>query len=114
MSELKNLKCEACRPDAPKVTKEQIAEYQPAIPDWELIFEDGVDKLKRIYKTKNYGETLSLVNKIADLAEEVDHHPVMLFEFRQLTVYWWSHEMSGLHVNDFILSARCDEAYENQ
>ena len=32
--------------DAPKVTPEQIAEYQPSIPEWNLIQEEGVDKLK--------------------------------------------------------------------
>ena len=29
--------------------------------------------------------------------------------YGKVTVTWWSHEMKGLHKNDFILAARTDE-----
>ena len=112
MSQLSQMKCEACRPDAPKVTVEQIEEYSPAIPDYKIIYEDNLNKLKRIYNTVNYAESLKLVNDIAQYAESVAHHPVIIFEFRQVSVLWWSHKMGGLHVNDFICAANCDQIYE--
>lgn len=109
---LKNRSCEACRPDAPKATPEEIETYSKAIPQWQIIQEDGLDKLMRCYPTQKYAETLKLINAIAELSEKEGHHPVMLFEFRQCTVYWWSHKMKGLHVNDFICAAKCDEVFE--
>ena len=112
MEDLKQRKYEACRPDAPKATESEIATYSKAIPEWKIIQDEGLDKLVRCYSTQKYAETLKLVNLIADLSEEEGHHPVMIFEFRQLTVYWWSHKMKGLHVNDFICAAKCDEIYE--
>jgi 4a-hydroxytetrahydrobiopterin dehydratase len=112
MTDLKHRKCKACRPDAPKATVEEIETYSKAIPEWKMIQDKGLDKLVRSYPTKKYADTLKLVNGIAELSEQEGHHPVMLFEFRQLTVHWWSHEMNGLHVNDFICAAKCDEVFE--
>ena len=112
MNDLVNRKCEACRPDAPKVTTSEIEQYLPTLPEWKLIQEDGIDKLTRCYALSKYAESLSLVNAIAELSELEGHHPIMIVEFRQVTVTWWSHKMKGLHVNDFIMAAKCDSAYE--
>lgn len=111
MSHLNEQKCVACRPDAPKATPEEIEQYLPMIPEWELLEVDGVQQLKRSYSFSQYKETLAMVNAIADISEEEGHHPVMHFEFRQLTVSWWSHKIKGLHVNDFVMAAKCDQLY---
>ncbi len=109
MTDLASIKCEACRPDAPKATDEEIQNHLPIIPKWKLIEEDGIKKLKRMVKTKDFVETMSLVNAIADLAESEGHHPMMLVEYSALTIWWWSHEIKGLHLNDFIMAAKTDK-----
>ena len=35
--------CEACRADAPKVTKDELKELKPLVPSWEII---EVNRLK--------------------------------------------------------------------
>ena len=37
--------CEACRVDAPKVTKEELEELKPLVPSWEII---EVNRLKKL------------------------------------------------------------------
>jgi NAD-dependent SIR2 family protein deacetylase len=36
-----------------------------------------------------------------------------LTEWGKVTVTWWSHEMKGLHRNDFIMAARTDVVASN-
>ncbi len=45
------------------------------------------------------------------LAEEEGHHPIILIEWGQVTVTWWTHKIKGLHRNDFIMAAKTDELY---
>lgn len=111
MSELSKMMCEACRPDAPHATEEQIAHYQPQIPEWDIVHEDGVKKLRRRYPFKNFADALAFTNQVGAMAEEVGHHPDILTEWGGATVTWWSHKIKGLHVNDFIMAGRCDGAY---
>lgn len=111
MSELAKHQCEACRPDAPKATEEEKRSLSADVPDWDIVEIDGEEQLKRTYKLKNFVQAQAFTNKVGDLAEEVDHHPVIVLEYGKVTVYWWSHEIHGLHKNDFIMAARTDAAF---
>ena len=56
------------------------------------------------------GALLDAVDEaVGAIAEEVGHHPALLTEWGKVTVTWWSHEMRGLHRNDFIMAARTDQ-----
>lgn len=108
MSELVNRNCEACRVGAPRATEAEIREYLPLIPDWQVLEEEGVQKLMRRFPTASYAGTVRLANAVADLAESEGHHPVILLEFAAVTVWWWTHKIGGLHVNDFVMAAKTD------
>ena len=108
MSDLEARHCEACRADAPKVTEDEIQQLQPQIPDWEMGEVDGEMRLTRTYTFKNFAEALAFTNKVGAIAEAEDHHPAILTEWGKVTVSWWTHKIGGLHVNDFIMSAKTD------
>lgn len=108
MSDLNDMKCKACCEGAPVATPKEMERYKPLIPDWEMVREDDLDKLKRTYEFASFSETMQFVNALAVMAEEEGHHPVMLVEFRAVTVRWWSHKIRGLHVNDFVMAAKTD------
>ncbi|MFZ0487558.1 MAG: 4a-hydroxytetrahydrobiopterin dehydratase, partial [Arenicellales bacterium] len=78
MTELTRQRCEACRAGAPQATQDEIAEYMPQIPDWEIIEVDGVKRLQRVYKFKNFAQALEFAGKVGAIAEEQDHHPSIL------------------------------------
>ncbi len=108
MTELTEMKCEACRFDAPLVSDAERAEYGPKIPGWESVTVDGVERLKRVFKLKNYLEAVAFTNRIAEMAEAEDHHPLIVLEWGKVTVEWWTHKIQGLHRNDFIAAAKTD------
>ena len=112
MAELIAERCVACRPDAPHVTDQEIAGLHPQIPHWQLIDEAGIRKLDRQFKLKNFARALSFTNKIGQIAEEEGHHPRLVTEWGRVTVTWWSHELRGLHRNDFVMAAKTDRLFE--
>ncbi len=111
MSALSEMKCVACRPDEPTVTEAEIAEYHPQAPDWQIVERDGIQRLERVFKLKNFVEALAFTNRVGELAEAERHHPAVLTEWGKVTVTWWTHKIKGLHRNDFIMAVKTDRLY---
>lgn len=112
MAELTSEKCTACRVDAPRVTEAEIAELKPQIPEWELLERDGIPRLERQFKFKNFAEALAFTNRVGEFAEDEGHHPAILTEWGRVTVSWWTHKIRGLHRNDFISAAKTDRIFQ--
>lgn len=108
MPELASEKCIPCRGGIPPLTEDEIAELLPQIPAWEVVAQDSILRLQRVFKFKNFAEALAFTNKVAALAEEQDHHPRIITEWGRVAVQWWTHVIKGLHRNDFIMAAKTD------
>lgn len=108
MEELHKRRCEACKMGAPVVTEEQANELIVNIPSWKRLFHDGVDKLTREFYFVEFKDAFDFTYKIASLAEREQHHPTIITEWGKVTIYWWTHKINGLHVNDFIMAAKTD------
>ena len=100
--------CVACRPGSPPVEAEAAKEMLALLPNWRIEELEGRKRLTRAFTARNFAAALALANRIAELAEAADHHPLLAVEWGQLTVQWWTHAIGGLHRNDFIMAARCD------
>lgn len=111
MIDLLGESCVACRPDAPRVTDEEIERLKPQIPDWQLVEEDGVRKLVRTFTFRNFADAFAFATGVGVLAEEEGHHPRLVIEWGRVEVAWWTHKIRGLHRNDFIMAAKTDAAY---
>ncbi|SDK30258.1 pterin-4-alpha-carbinolamine dehydratase [Ferrimonas sediminum] len=109
MSELSQMKCEACQAGAPQVSDQELGQLLSQIPDWHTEVRDGVMQLERVYTFKNFKLAWAFANKVAELAEAEFHHPGILLEWGKVTVTWWTHAISGLHRNDFIMAAKTDQ-----
>jgi 4a-hydroxytetrahydrobiopterin dehydratase len=108
MEDLSHMKCVPCRGDEPALTAEQIAQLLPLLPQWQVIEVEGVKRLQRVYRFKNFAEALAFTNQVGQIAEAEDHHPAILTEWGKVTVTWWTHKIKGLHQNDFIMAAKTD------
>lgn len=102
------MRCEACRIGAPLVSQEEIDEFMPQLPGWQIVEEDGIKRLRCSFEFANFKQALAFTNKVGELAEQHDHHPSILTEWGRVTVSWWSHKIKGLHVNDFVMAAKTD------
>lgn len=90
------------------ISPDEVQRYRQQVPDWEIITEAGEQRLKRVFKFKDFAEALAFTDKVGALAQQQDHHPALLTEWGKVTVYWWTHKVHGLHLNDFILAAKTD------
>jgi 4a-hydroxytetrahydrobiopterin dehydratase len=112
MVSLAQMNCEAPQRGGPSLGDQEISELHPQVSDWQIAEHDGVKRLVRVYKFKNFVEALAFTNQVGDLAEEQDHHPALLTEWGKVTVTWWTHAVNGLHRNDFIMAAKTDALYK--
>lgn len=109
MADLKNMSCEACEAGAPLATQEDIDAFMPSLPDWSIVEEEGISRLRKTYTFKDFKEALAFTNRVGAIAESENHHPEIVTTWGRVTVTWWSHKIKGLHVNDFIMAAKTDE-----
>ena len=113
MAGLNNEKCEAGRRDSPSVTDDEVAQLQPEIPDWELTHENGIPKLDRVFKFKDFQMALDFTSELGALAEDQGHHPRLITEWGRVQVTWWTHKIRNLHRNDFVMAAKSDQVFLN-
>ncbi len=111
MSELSQLKCVSLRGGEPALSSGEIYHLQPQIPEWQVKEVNGMQRLERVFKFKDFAQALAFTNKIGAIAEQEDHHPLIVLEWGKVTVNWWTHKIGGLHKNDFIMAAKTDELY---
>jgi 4a-hydroxytetrahydrobiopterin dehydratase len=111
MANLYQLKCTACRGDEPPVGDDEIPALHAQVPEWQLVERDGVKRLERAFKFKNFAQALEFTNRVGQAAEAEGHHPTIVTEWGRVTVTWWTHKIKGLHQNDFIMAARTDQLY---
>lgn len=111
---LTELKCVPCRGGEPPLDQAEIDELKPQVPDWQVHEREGIKRLERVFKFKDFAQALAFTNQVGELAEEEDHHPAILTEWGKVTITWWTHTIGGLHRNDFIMAAKTDAQYANQ
>jgi len=111
---LTEMKCIPCQGGEPTVTEEEMAELKPKVPEWQVVEQAGVKRLKRVFKFDDFAQALAFTNRVGEIAEEEGHHPVLVTEWGRVTVTWWTHKIGGLHKNDFIMAAKTDQLYESE
>ena len=96
--------CVPCRGGIPPLEEAEAQALLGQTPGWELI--DDATKIRRTFSLGDFAESMALVNKVGDLAEEEGHHPDINFGWGYCTVLFYTHKIKGLHENDFIMAAK--------
>lgn len=91
----------------------RIFELLELLPQWRLETNMGIQQLVRIFEFPDFTKATEFSKFITAMADEANHHPLQNVQDNLLTMYWWTHSIRGLHLNDFIMAARCDELYLN-
>jgi len=105
--DLSKKKCVPCEGGIPPLTEKEISSYQKMISkDWKII---DNSKISKEFFFVSYRQTMDFVNTVADIAEAEGHHPVMHIYFGRVVIELWTHSISGLSENDFILASKIDK-----
>jgi 4a-hydroxytetrahydrobiopterin dehydratase len=98
-------KCRAPRKGERPLGIALIKEYLSRLPGWKLSGKEIV----KVFKFKNFYETVGFVNAVAYIANREDHHPDLEVGYGTCIVCYSSHELGGLSENDFICATKIDE-----
>jgi 4a-hydroxytetrahydrobiopterin dehydratase len=105
--DLSGKKCIPCEGGIPALTEKEIAELKKYISqDWKVTDNNIITKE---FFFVSYRHTIDFVNKVADIAEEEGHHPVLHVYFGRAVIELWTHSINGLSENDFILASKIDK-----
>jgi len=70
--------------------------------DWEEV--DGA--LQRQFELPSFRDAIAFVNRVADLAEQENHHPDIAISYRKVTLRWTTHSAGGITDRDRDLAGR--------
>lgn len=99
--------CVACEGGVAVLPMAIAQQYLSSLQNWEL------DETGRLLSRRVIGgsfvKVIDLVNRIATLAEEQQHHPDLhVTGYRHLQIVLTTHAIGGLSENDFIIAAKID------
>lgn len=103
--------CVPCRGGVPTLTDEEIAALRPQVPEWQVAEVGGIRRIRREYRFKDFRQAMDFAVQVGELAEREQHHPDLHLAWGKVVVETWTHKIEGLHQNDFILAAKCDELF---
>ena len=106
--DLKKMSCSKCTVESPIISIDEAEKLMQIIPSWALNDGEFSHMLTREYMFKNFTDAVKFSVKIAELADEQDHHPKLIIEWGKVSIFWWTHLIKGLHLNDFIMAAKAD------
>ena len=106
-SDLAKMECKPCESGTPPLKGDALKQMQKRLNGGWQVLDEG--RLEKQFKFPDFRHALEFVNRVGDIAEEINHHPDIYFTWGQARIQIWTHKIKGLSDNDFILAARIDE-----
>ncbi len=80
-----------------RLEEKEVSEKLRALKDWNL---DGDTIVKRS-TFPDFGKAIRFVNMVADISEELNHHPTSVINYNLVTLSLTTHSRGGLTDLDF-------------
>ena len=78
-------------------------------------WEEKDGKLVRNLKCQDFEEALALLNKIALIAESINHHPDMkIFSYKFLSIEVYTHDTNSITAKDYELAEAIDHILDGK
>lgn len=91
-----------------KLSETDIKNRSAGLNSWNL---QG-NQIQKQYTCKNFMAAIKFVNLIAELAEELDHHPdIFISNYNKVTITLTTHSANGLTKNDFDLAEKIEKGF---
>lgn len=89
-----------------KFSEAQIKEKLSALTAWEYL--NG--QIQKTYSLKDFETAMKLVNQIAMVAENLNHHPDINIRYSKVTFMLSTHSEDGVTEKDFALAKEIEQA----
>ncbi len=81
----------------------EAAQLAVGVPKWGLSRRPA--RVSREFKFKDFKAAMKFVNKVADCAEDQEHHPDFQIHWNRVELVLWTHDLGGLSEKDFMMAA---------
>ncbi|XP_077242931.1 transcriptional coactivator/pterin dehydratase [Tasmannia lanceolata] len=103
-------KCTPVSPSQSPISNEDALRLLKKVIGWRLADGEGGLKLQCLWKLRDFGCGVELINRIYKVAEVDGHYPSLHLEHpNQVRAELSTASIGGLSMNDFIVAARIDE-----
>lgn len=104
MPALTDLKCQPCEGGISPLAPERVETALMDLPGWE----SGANgrEITRIFRFRNFHETMAFVNAVAWIAHSEDHHPDLEVRYKECRIRYSTHAIGGVSQNDLICAAK--------
>lgn len=83
----------------------ECGELLKSLPEWKIV--DG--QLAKVFRFGDYLEGVEFARRCGEIAEEMNHHPDLLVQWRKVTVTISTHSCGALTKLDFEYGLRVEE-----
>lgn len=87
------------------LTAEAVRDELAALADWT----GDPTRISRTVQLDSFPEAITVVDRVAEVAEERDHHPDIDIRWRTVTFHCTTHSAGGVTRRDIDLARRIDE-----
>jgi 4a-hydroxytetrahydrobiopterin dehydratase len=77
------------------------------LPGWKV---EG-NALVRTESFPKYLDALEFIYRVGHAAEEANHHPDMIMNYRTVTVKYWTHKIGGISRGDIAMAGKVSEIF---
>lgn len=95
----------AAMPAAPLLSEDEIRMALDELPGWQL----RDNRLIGEFRRADFADALRLVNRVAEVAEQQDHHPDVVIHWRDVSFSLWTHVSGGVTRRDLRLARAIHE-----
>jgi 4a-hydroxytetrahydrobiopterin dehydratase len=89
------------------LSKEEIRKMLKSMPEWSL----AGNAIHRKFALKSFMAAIAFVNRIAEVAEQANHHPDITVNYSQVIISLSTHSESGITQKDFQMAEAIDKIY---
>ena len=95
--------------DRTLLPSDQVAALGERLPSWDC---DGIS-LSRVVEFTDFAEAFAFMVRVAEVAEDLDHHPDWSNSWSRVTLAVTSHSAGGLTGLDVEFAQRVDQLVDN-
>jgi 4a-hydroxytetrahydrobiopterin dehydratase len=86
------------------LSESEIGQRLARLPGWERLGRE----IRRTFSFGDFKAALAFVNRVGELAEDLNHHPDIDIRYSRVTLSLTTHDAGGLTARDFELAARIE------
>lgn len=89
-----------------RISENEISNRMKGLDGWEVV---ESHHLKKTFTFGDFLQTLEFVNRVAQAAEALEHHPDICFGWGRAEITTYTHSVDGLTERDFALASSIEE-----